>query len=69
MNRNIQKIKTLFVTLYNLPFKSLESVVNIKNISKCYCFCCLNQINAGLVSRRDLFEKHKNSYCSKTFDW
>ncbi len=31
-----------------------RSPLNSKNISKCYCFCCtLDQINAGLVSRRD----------------
>ncbi len=32
-------------------------ILNIKNISQFYCFLCtLDQINAGLVSRRDLFK-------------
>uniref|UniRef100_A0A672TGB0 Structural maintenance of chromosomes protein 6-like n=1 Tax=Sinocyclocheilus grahami TaxID=75366 RepID=A0A672TGB0_SINGR len=35
-------------------------ILNCKNISKCYCFCCtLDQINFSLVSRKDFFKKHK----------
>ncbi len=35
-------------------------ILNSINISKCYCFCCtFDQINVGLVNRRDLF-KQKN---------
>ncbi len=29
----------------------------------------LDQINAGLVSKRDFFKKNYKSYCSKNFDW
>ncbi len=33
-------------------------ILNNTNISKFYCFCCtLDQINTGLVSRRDFFKK------------
>ncbi len=33
-------------------------ILNSKNILQYYCFCCiLDQINAGLVSRRDFFKK------------
>ncbi len=46
-------------------------ILNCKNISEFYCFCCtLDQINAGLVSRRDFFKKkkHYKYYCSKTIE-
>ncbi len=49
----------------------LKYILNIKNISQYYCFCCiLDQTNTGLVNRRDFFKKIiKKSYCSKTFEW
>ncbi len=32
----------------------LKYILNIKNISQYYCFCCiLDQTNTGLVNRRD----------------
>ncbi len=48
----------------------LKYILNIKNISQYYCFCCiLDQTNTGLVNRRDLFKKIiKKSYCSKTLN-
>ncbi len=36
----------------------LKYILNIKNISQYYCFCCiLDQTNTGLVNRRDFFKK------------
>ncbi len=65
---------TALITEINYILKYIQienSYLNSKNISQYYCFCCiLDQINAGLVSRREfLKKKHKNFYCSKTFDW
>ncbi len=55
---------------YILKYIQIESsFLNSKNISQYDLFCCiLDQINAGLVSRRKE-KKHKKSYCSKAFDW
>ncbi len=37
----------------------LKYILNIKNISQYYCFCCiLDQTNTGLVNRRDFFKKN-----------
>ncbi len=36
----------------------LKYILNIKNISQYYCFCCiLDQTNTGLANRRDFFKK------------
>ncbi len=36
----------------------LKYILNIKNISQYYCFCCiLDQTNTGLVNRREFFKK------------
>ncbi len=36
-----------------IEFKLLNYIFNSTNISQYYCFCCnLDQINAGLVTRR-----------------
>ncbi len=44
----------------NLHFKiylNRKVISNTKNISQFYCFrCTLEQVNAGLVSKRDLFK-------------
>ncbi len=38
----------------------LKYILNIKNISQYYCFCCiLDQTNTSLVNRRDFFKKKK----------
>ncbi len=38
-----------------------DTMLKIKNISQYFCFCCtLDQINAGLVSRKDFFKNIKN---------
>ncbi len=40
----------------------LKYILNIKNISQYYCFCCiLDQTNTGLVNRRDFFKKKKKN--------
>ncbi len=48
------------ITGINYILKYIQAVIlNSKNISQYYCFCCiLDQINAGLVSRREFFKKH-----------
>ncbi len=48
------------ITEINYILKHIQTVIlNIRNISQHYCFCCtLDQINAGLVNRRDLFKTH-----------
>ncbi len=39
--------------------KQKAVILNSRNNSQYYCFCCiLDQINAGLVSRREFFKKH-----------
>ncbi len=39
----------------------LKYILNIKNISQYYCFCCiLDKINVGLVSRREFLKKNQN---------
>ncbi len=45
---------------YILQYIQIEAVIlNSKYISQYYCFCCiLDQINAGLVSRREFFKKN-----------
>ncbi len=36
-------------------------ILNCENISQYYCFCCIyDQINTGLLSRRDFFKKSYN---------
>ncbi len=45
---------------YILKYIQIESSYFNLNISQYYCFCCiLDQINAGLVSRREFFKKTK----------
>ncbi len=57
-------VKLNFLTLGELENEPISKKkwsvpLNSKNISKYYCFfCTLDQINAGLVNRRDFFKKH-----------
>ncbi len=46
----------------------LKYILNIKNISQYYCFCCiLDQTNTGFVNRRDFFKKNKKILLFKNF--
>ncbi len=52
------------ITRINVILKYIK-IENSTNISQCFC-CILDQINAGLLSKRDfLKKKHKKSYCLK----
>ncbi len=45
---------------YILQYTKIAVILNSKNISQYYCFCCiLDEINAGLVSRREFFKNKK----------
>ncbi len=48
------------ITAINYIFWQKIVILNCKNISQYYCFYCIfGQINAGLVSLRDFFQKKK----------
>ncbi len=64
VNYILNQIKSLFIVTSSQHMSRCVQYIKIenKNTILLFFFCIFDPINTALMSRRDFFKKHKNSY-------